>query len=120
MVGAARIFSFPNLLSALVLLLGLFGCSASQPPKQTSTPSPTTAASERPIFTPPAETVAPAIIKPAPIFPVMLGIDVLEADGFAALRGKRIGLLTHPAGVPLDQALRRASLFLATSVRDAF
>lgn len=29
----------------------------------------------------------------------MLGIDVLEADGFAAVRGKRIGLLTHPAGV---------------------
>ena len=32
-------------------------------------------------------------------FPVMLGIDVLEADGFAAVKGKRIGLLTHPAGV---------------------
>lgn len=29
----------------------------------------------------------------------MLGIDVLEADGFAAIKGKRIGLLTHPAGV---------------------
>lgn len=32
-------------------------------------------------------------------FPVMLGIDVLEAEGFAALRGKRVGLLTNPAGV---------------------
>jgi uncharacterized protein YbbC (DUF1343 family) len=31
--------------------------------------------------------------------PVMLGIDVLEAEGFAAIRGKHIGLLTHPAGV---------------------
>ena len=29
----------------------------------------------------------------------MLGIDVLEAEGFAAVKGKRIGLLTHPAGV---------------------
>jgi uncharacterized protein YbbC (DUF1343 family) len=29
----------------------------------------------------------------------MLGIDVLEAQGFAAVKGKRIGLLTHPAGV---------------------
>lgn len=29
----------------------------------------------------------------------MLGIDVLEAEGFAPLKGKRIGLLTHPAGV---------------------
>ncbi|MBI2497161.1 MAG: DUF1343 domain-containing protein [Opitutae bacterium] len=29
----------------------------------------------------------------------MLGIDVLEADGFKAIAGKKIGLLTHPAGV---------------------
>ncbi|MBL9201839.1 MAG: DUF1343 domain-containing protein [Opitutaceae bacterium] len=29
----------------------------------------------------------------------MLGIDVLESEGFAAVRGKRLGLLTHPAGV---------------------
>lgn len=43
----------------------------------------------------------------------MLGIDVLEADGFAAIRGKRIGLLSHPAGVnrrgtPTLDVLRRA------------
>jgi len=31
--------------------------------------------------------------------PVKLGIDVLEQQGFAPLRGKRVGLLTHPAGV---------------------
>jgi uncharacterized protein YbbC (DUF1343 family) len=30
---------------------------------------------------------------------VMLGIDVLEAKGFDTVVGKRIGLLTHPAGV---------------------
>jgi len=30
---------------------------------------------------------------------VMPGIDVLEQQQFAPLRGKRIGLLTHPAGV---------------------
>ncbi len=29
----------------------------------------------------------------------MLGIDVLESQGFAAVKGKRLGLLTHPAGV---------------------
>lgn len=29
----------------------------------------------------------------------MLGIDVLEADGFKAVAGKRLGLLTHRAGV---------------------
>jgi uncharacterized protein YbbC (DUF1343 family) len=34
-----------------------------------------------------------------PLPPVMLGIDVLEADGFAAIAGKKIGLLTHPAGI---------------------
>jgi len=31
--------------------------------------------------------------------PVLLGIDVLEARGFAPVKGRRLGLLTHPAGV---------------------
>ncbi|MFU8847419.1 MAG: DUF1343 domain-containing protein [Opitutales bacterium] len=31
--------------------------------------------------------------------PIHLGIDVLEASGFRAIAGKRVGLLTHPAGV---------------------
>lgn len=36
----------------------------------------------------------------AQTFPkVMLGIDVLESQNFAPLAGKRVGLLTHPAGV---------------------
>ncbi|HEY5078940.1 MAG TPA: DUF1343 domain-containing protein, partial [Opitutaceae bacterium] len=48
-----------------------------------------------------------------PAHPVMLGIDVLEAEGFAAIRGKTIGLLTHPAGVNMHgvstiEVLRRA------------
>ena len=30
---------------------------------------------------------------------IHLGIDVLEQSGFKAVAGKRIGLLTHPAGV---------------------
>lgn len=30
---------------------------------------------------------------------VKLGIDVLEENGFQCLQGKRVGLLTHPAGV---------------------
>lgn len=29
----------------------------------------------------------------------MTGVDVLESQGFALLRGQRVGLLTHPAGV---------------------
>jgi uncharacterized protein YbbC (DUF1343 family) len=59
--------------------------------------------------TPPAKPTAPPP-APLPVVPpptpprenlprVMLGIDVLEAEGFAAVKGKRIGLLTHPAGV---------------------
>jgi uncharacterized protein YbbC (DUF1343 family) len=49
--------------------------------------------------------VPPPVVRPpepepeAPLPPVMLGIDVLEADRFAAVAGKKIGLLTHPAGV---------------------
>lgn len=45
-------------------------------------------------YTPPA-----SLAKPPETPQVMLGIDVLEAENFAPLRGKRIGLLTHPAGV---------------------
>ncbi|MBE7538364.1 MAG: DUF1343 domain-containing protein [Opitutaceae bacterium] len=41
----------------------------------------------------------PVVIPPKEPFPVMLGIDVLESQNFAAVAGKRIGLLTHPAGV---------------------
>src|SRR5688572_24463419 len=67
MAGAACIFSLPNLLSAFVLLLGLFGCSASQPPRATSTPAPSPApvaaasvgvTPQRPLFTPPPEVAS--------------------------------------------------------------
>ena len=30
---------------------------------------------------------------------IMLGVDYLEARNFDVLQGKRVGLLTHPAGV---------------------
>lgn len=52
---------------------------------------------------PAPKPAAPAVVAPpAPpeILPrVMLGIDVLEAEGFKAIAGKKIGLLTHRAGV---------------------
>ena len=45
----------------------------------------------------------PMPIAPAPVAPfsgkVMLGIDVLAAEGFARLKGLRCGLVTHRAGV---------------------
>jgi uncharacterized protein YbbC (DUF1343 family) len=72
---------------ALALALG---CS-SKPAKAT----------EKPVPVPPAVVVAPPApqLPPEKLPPVMLGIDVLEADGFKAIAGKKIALLTHPAGV---------------------
>ncbi|MEO7414202.1 MAG: DUF1343 domain-containing protein, partial [Opitutaceae bacterium] len=84
----------------LAMLGGLVGCNASQTPTKPTAPKPPT-----PVVTAPAAktTVAAATAEAAntapKIFPVMLGIDTLEADGFAALKGKRVGLLTNPAGV---------------------
>lgn len=74
--------------------MGLIGCSATPPPG----PAPNSAAPARP------QAAAPAPRPGArgaydPAHPVMLGIDVLQSGGFEAIRGKAIGLLTHPAGV---------------------
>ncbi len=86
---------FARLLLAATLLVGLFAGCAGAP-----APLPPIAVAPAPRPAPPTVS-APAspTAKPARVFPVMLGIDVLAADGFAAVRGKRIGLLTHPAGV---------------------
>ena len=93
MPGAARLSPLSNLLTLVLPLLGLFGCSSSQPPAKATPQPPARPVLQNPMFSTPPEKL------PAPAQPVMLGIDVLEADGFAAVRGKRIGLLTHPAGV---------------------
>ncbi len=79
-------------LCASLLLLALFGCSASRPPAKSSHATAVTPAPA------PAVVAAPAAHPPS-AYPVMLGIDVLESQGFVAVKGKRIGLLTHPAGV---------------------
>jgi uncharacterized protein YbbC (DUF1343 family) len=79
----------PRLLPLLFLALsGLLGCAGSSP-----APTPPPAA---PITLPRPATTP---VRPVQTYPVMLGIDVLAADSFAPLLGKRIGLLTHPAGV---------------------
>lgn len=45
-------------------------------------------------------SLVPGLAATAPASPrVMLGIDVLAADQFRALRGGKVGLLTHQAGV---------------------
>lgn len=56
------------------------------------------------------ERVEPYITKAVPQ-PVKTGIDVLEADAFAPLRGLRIGLLTNRSGV--DASGRRSIDVLA-------
>jgi len=70
----------------LSLLLGVAGCSS---------------ASRQPEAKPAPKSPAPPPAPPpvVPVYPVMLGIDVLEAEHFAPLAGKRVGLLTHAAGV---------------------
>lgn len=86
----------PLLLASL--FLGLFGCSSQPTPPPKSKPAPVAPASTN---TAPAATPTPRA-RPTPppqTGTVMLGIDVLAADGFAAVKGKRIGLLTHAAGV---------------------
>ena len=42
--------------------------------------------------------------SPSPIDPVLSGIDVLRAEGFAPLKGKRIGLVTNHTGRARDGA----------------
>lgn len=67
----------------------------------------------------PAETAPVVVVTPPPPppapepFPVMLGIDVLESQNFAAIAGKRVGLLSHAAatsrtGEPTWSVLHRA------------
>jgi uncharacterized protein YbbC (DUF1343 family) len=89
MSGCLRPRSWLSLAPVFCLFLaGFFGCAAG---------------GKRPvkIVEPPAPAVTPSAPAPvpAPVFPVMLGIDVLEADGFEVLKGKKIGIVTHPAGV---------------------
>ena len=101
MPGPHRLLPLKHLCVPLVLLLGLFGCSASRPPTRpvTSAPTAPSAPAATPATKAPAPAVTQSVASSAPVYPVMLGIDVLESQGFAAVKGKRIGLLTHPAGV---------------------
>jgi uncharacterized protein YbbC (DUF1343 family) len=95
MAANLRLRGLATPIAILSLLVGLAGCSSAPP---SAAPPAKVATENRPA---PA-VVPPPSLPPAPpvrIFPVMLGIDVLESDGFAAVRGKRIGLLTHAAGV---------------------
>jgi uncharacterized protein YbbC (DUF1343 family) len=102
MPGVARPFSLPKFLILLLPLFGLGGCSASQPTRPIAaptSPTPPPPTPTRPVFQTPIIGSVPAESPDRSGATVMLGIDVLEAEGFAALKGKRVALLTHPAGV---------------------
>jgi uncharacterized protein YbbC (DUF1343 family) len=77
--------------TCVAALAALAGCSANPTP---APPAP------KPVVVAPKVTPTP---KPwvDPRHPVMLGIDVLEAEGFGPIKGKTVGLLTHPAGVDM-------------------
>jgi uncharacterized protein YbbC (DUF1343 family) len=87
----------------LLALLSLMGCSSTRSasakaPATTQIPRISIGDETPPDTTKP--TLPPSNAKtPKSVFPVMLGIDVLEQRGFEILKGKRVGLLTHQAGV---------------------
>ena len=49
--------------------------------------------------------------------PVLSGIDVLRADGFAQLRGKRVGLVTNHTGIARDGTSTIDALYRANDVK---
>jgi uncharacterized protein YbbC (DUF1343 family) len=53
----------------------------------------------------------------APSGPVQTGLDVLRAEGFARLKGKRVGLVTNHTGRARDGATAIDLLFAAKDVR---
>ncbi len=58
---------------------------------------------------------APPAVRPGP--PVITGLDAWRADGFTALRGKRVGLLTNHTGRARDGAAAIDLLQTAKDVR---
>jgi uncharacterized protein YbbC (DUF1343 family) len=110
MSGCARLTSLPFFLVLIAGLIGISGCHSRTSQKNTP-PAQLTKAPATPLG---PVTPAPRPRPASSEFPVMLGIDVLESTGFRAVAGKRIGLLTHAAGVnrrgeSTVDVLRRAS-----------
>ena len=60
---------------------------------------------------------ASGTVLPRPSVPVLTGIDVLRAEGFVPLRGKRVGLVTNHTGLARDGASTIDVLFGAKDVR---
>ena len=120
MHGPARSPShlFPRLLRillpiSLVVMLTLAVTHGAPPGARSASPAqqrikpvkPTPAADSKPVVqAPTAPAASPQASTPSVYYPrngpaIMLGIDVLAAQNFAPIAGKRVGLLTHPPGV---------------------
>jgi uncharacterized protein YbbC (DUF1343 family) len=105
MSGPVRLPLCRSFLALFALFLVLSGCSTSSPAAAGAAKpsSPRTATAEAPTrpgkFLPTSPGASPISAAPRADGPIMLGIDVLAAQNFAPLAGKRIGLFTHPAGV---------------------
>ncbi len=91
-VTSLRFHSLTQCLGVM-LLLSLSGCKATQAPASRA-PSATSLAAA------PESRSVQVVAQPHISVPttVLTGLDVLEANHFLVLQGKRIGLLTHPAG----------------------
>ncbi len=90
-------------LAALVPLFALAGCASAEPARNPQAPTRSAGGDSAQEITEITQIVAADMPAPRQSSSrddgVLLGIDVLERQSFAILQGKRIGLLTHPAGV---------------------
>ena len=96
MAVKSRLRVFPSFALILAPLFGIAGCSSSASHTSQAARAKKDTVSGTSLVLPPT---SPAPASPETISPVLLGIDVLANDGFAAIKGQRIGLLTHAAGV---------------------
>jgi uncharacterized protein YbbC (DUF1343 family) len=111
---------FLSTLLALSLVAGLASCSSGKsdktaaqsaapassvrhkptaPPSAAAPTSAPVTSSSAPAAVPAQSPAVPGVGYPPRPGAIMLGVDVLEARGFTAVAGKKIGLLSHPAGV---------------------
>ncbi len=87
--------SLGTIAASVLVLVIVLGCTSKTDKVAEKSSKPAAPVAAAPVVPPPPPPLAPAEKLP----PVMLGIDVLEAEKFAAIAGKKIGLLTHPPGV---------------------
>lgn len=94
-----NILKMTNLISALVLTLGISACGAGS---ESGTDSDSSVMSAQRNDISENSQSDPAVLP---------GIEVLRHDGFKALKGKRVGLITNPTGV--DNSLKSTIDILA-------